>query len=128
LCYFSTFDENTNADIKSCHRKHNFVFVFFSANRIINKYIGFPEIQNYFKCIDAHRGPGGGGEGGYKLSSPNLLIKMQKNTKKVYPPQKIFTTPIYPPSQSLAKTSWTLPLDFQTACNQMEMVTRSKFK
>ncbi len=39
---------------------------------------------------------------------------MQKNTKKVYPPPKIFTTPIYPPSKNLAKTSWTLPQDFQT--------------
>jgi hypothetical protein len=34
----------------------------------------------------------------------------------VFPPTKIFTTPIYPPSQNLAKTSWTLPLDFQTLC------------
>jgi hypothetical protein len=35
---------------------------------------------------------------------------------KVYPPSKIFTTPIYPPSQNLTKTSLTLPLDFQTVC------------
>jgi hypothetical protein len=29
---------------------------------------------------------------------------------------QIFTTPIYPPSQNLAKTLLTLPLDFQTVC------------
>jgi hypothetical protein len=34
----------------------------------------------------------------------------------MYPPPKIFTTPIYPPSQNLAKTSPTLPLEFQTVC------------
>ena len=34
----------------------------------------------------------------------------------VYPPKKNFTTPIYPPSQNFAKTSLTLPQDFQTVC------------
>ncbi len=41
---------------------------------------------------------------------------MRENTKKLYPPPKIFTTPICPPSQNLAKTALTLPLDFQTVC------------
>ncbi len=34
----------------------------------------------------------------------------------MYPPPNIFTTPIYPPSKKVAKTLWTLPLDFQTMC------------
>ncbi len=34
----------------------------------------------------------------------------------MYPPPKIFTIPIYPPSQNLAKTSSTLPLESQIAC------------
>jgi hypothetical protein len=31
----------------------------------------------------------------------------------VYPPTKMFTIP---PTQKVAKTSWTLSLDFQTVC------------
>ena len=46
-----------------------------------------------------------------KLVNKNA-IKHQKGV----PSQKIFTAPIYPPSQNLAKTSWTLPQDFQTVC------------
>ncbi len=43
---------------------------------------------------------------------------MQQITKhqKSVPSPQIFTTPIYPPSKKVAKTSWTLPLDFQTVC------------
>jgi hypothetical protein len=57
--------------------------------------------------------------GGIKVYPPSkifakLVYKNAINTKKVYPPQKIFTTPIYPSSQNLAKTSLTLPLEFQT--------------
>ncbi len=58
-----------------------------------------------------HRCTQGGeeGEGGYKCTLPpkflqNLLLKMQKNTKTVYPPNEIFA-PISLPSQNLAKTS-----------------------
>jgi hypothetical protein len=46
-----------------------------------------------------------------KLVNKNAL-KHQKGV----PSPKIFTTPIYPPSQNFSKTSWTLPLDFQTVC------------
>jgi hypothetical protein len=46
-----------------------------------------------------------------KLANKNA-IKNQKFTL----PQKLSQPPIYPPSQNLAKTSWTLPLDFQTVC------------
>ncbi len=46
-----------------------------------------------------------------KLVNKNV-IKHQKGV----PSPQIFTTPIYPPSQKVAKTSWTLPLDFQTVC------------
>jgi hypothetical protein len=38
-------------------------------------------------------------------------------TTPIYPSSpKIFTTPVYPSSPNLGKTSWTLPLDFQTVC------------
>jgi hypothetical protein len=47
-----------------------------------------------------------------KLVNKNAI----KQQKVVPSPPKIFTTPIYPPSQNLAKTSLTLPLDFQTVC------------
>jgi hypothetical protein len=61
------------------------------------------------------------GEGGgrIKVYPPSKIFAKLDNKitikhKKVYPPKKIFTTPIYPLSQNLSKTSWTLPLDFQT--------------
>jgi len=45
---------------------------------------------------------------------------------------KIFTTPIYPPSQKVAKTSWTLPLDFQTVCiyewKPLKVITLGRMK
>jgi hypothetical protein len=47
-----------------------------------------------------------------KLVNKNAI----KCQKECFPPLKISTTPINPPSQNLAKTSWTLPLDFQTMC------------
>jgi hypothetical protein len=58
------------------------------------------------------------GERGIKVYPPSnifakLVNKTAINTKKLYPPpKKNFTTPIYPPSQNLAKNSWTFPLDF----------------
>jgi hypothetical protein len=45
-----------------------------------------------------------------------LVNKSAIKHKKVHPPKRIITTTIYPPSQNLAKNSWTLPLDFQTMC------------
>jgi hypothetical protein len=56
--------------------------------------------------IDAHR-EGGGVRGGIKVFPPSKILvkivnKNAKKTKKVYPPPKFFTTPIYPPSQNLA--------------------------
>ncbi len=67
------------------------------------------------RFIDKH-GEGGGGVKGYPSSKmfAKLVNKNAINNKKLYPPQKIFTTPVYPPSHNLAKTSRTLPLDFQT--------------
>jgi hypothetical protein len=63
----------------------------------------------------------GRGIRGIKVYPPSkffakLVNKNAIKHKKVYPPPKIFTTPIYPPFQNLAKTSLTLPLEFQTVC------------
>jgi hypothetical protein len=43
-----------------------------------------------------------------------LVNKNAINPEKVYPPPKVFTALIYHLPRNLAKTSWTLPLDFQT--------------
>jgi hypothetical protein len=73
----------------------------------------------YINSIDAHTG--GGDEGGIKVYPPSQMFVKLVNInaikhQKVYPPPKIFITPIYPPSQNLAKTSTILPLEFQTVC------------
>ncbi len=62
-----------------------------------------------------------GGWRGIKVYPPSKIFKklVNKNAikhQKVVPSPKNFTTPIYPPSQNLAKTSSTLPLEFQTVC------------
>jgi hypothetical protein len=65
------------------------------------------------------------GERGIKVYPPSKMFArlVNKNAikhQKGVPSPQIFTTPIYPPSQNLAKTSWTLPLDFQTMCIEGE--------
>ena len=62
---------------------------------------------------------GGGGQGGIKVYPPSkifakLVYKNAIKHPKGVPTQKKFSTPITPPSQNLAKTSLTLPLEFQT--------------
>jgi hypothetical protein len=54
----------------------------------------------------------------YPLSNvfAKLVNKNAIRHQKGVPSPEIFTTPIYPTSQNLAKTLWTLPLDFQTMC------------
>jgi hypothetical protein len=80
------------------------------------------KFQKLFKTfVDAHRGGGR-----WDKSGPFFLEK----TQKVYPPKKMFTNPIYPPFQNLAKTSWTLPVDFQTVFiyeNNTKLNQLSKF-
>jgi hypothetical protein len=62
---------------------------------------------------------GGRGKRGIKVYPPSKIFAklVNKNAIKHHkgvPSPKIFTTPIYPPSQKVTKASWTLPLDFQT--------------
>jgi hypothetical protein len=61
-----------------------------------------------------------------KLVNKNAI----KHQKGVPSPQnfKIFTTLIYPPSQNLAKTSWTLPQDFQTVCICVDFISDNFLK
>jgi hypothetical protein len=82
-----------------------------------------------------HTGGGEGGRGGIKVYPPSkIFAKLVSGNaikhQKVVPSQKNFTTLLYPPSQNLAKTSWTLPKDFQTVCiyvqNQIKSVLIKK--
>jgi hypothetical protein len=71
--------------------------------------------------IDAHRWVKGvkgvrGLRGGFSKIFTKLVNKNAKKNKNGYPPLKKFTTAINPTPRNLAKTSWTLPLDFPTVC------------
>jgi hypothetical protein len=59
--------------------------------------------------------------GGLRVDPPSKIFTELVNVnaikpQKVYPSPKDFSTLKYPPSLKLEKTSWTLPLDFQTVC------------
>jgi hypothetical protein len=59
----------------------------------------------------------GGGVEGIKVYPPSKIFAklVNKNAikhQKCDPSPKIFTTPIYPHSPKVAKTSWTLPSGF----------------
>jgi hypothetical protein len=64
---------------------------------------------------------GEGGDGGIKVYPPSKIFTKLVNKngikhQKGVPSPKNFHNPYIPPSQKVAKSSWTLPLDFQTVC------------
>ncbi len=82
---------------------------------------GWPPLLGTF--IDAHREGGWGGRGGIKVYPPfKIFAKLVNKTaikhQKGVPSPQNFHNPYLPPppSQKLAKTSWTLPQDFLIVC------------